>query len=565
MKSKHTQALKTLQSLRDSTSRPHRRSHTKPHITPNKECRVLSLYKSGRSSLQIQRLCNISNSSVFRILKRNGIATRSISAARGGLDKTQTSVMCRRYSQGESSKQLAKEFGLAVSTVVRVLAREGVERREAGSVHDTVEQALRSQHNFRTPRTTYLYVYSLRRFPTLLKLGISFEPLNRAADKEYGELVLGYEFATRHEAHFLEEAALKETLEFAYCPPGMRDKWPGWTELRKLDRDTLRIVIETLRHQLTRLGLWGFAACFVPMTPGQRRRCLAKADNRDECRATLTTTSRTEEWNRGWRHLKEYLSANGNRLPPRSYRTGDGFYLGAWVRNQRELREFLSEERTKSLESLSGWSWSVRKSDWSERFRLLSEIAAATGSASLKSDFTTKNGVRLGAWAGNNRSRRALLTAEQVRLLESLPGWTWDPRQTLWESGFRQLCEYVRQCGTAAVTHSYRTQDGFRLGYWVLTQRQRQRKRTLDHNHKKRLESLPDWSWDRRDNNWTLAFRSLHHYARVHGSAIPPRHYTTANGFRLGLWVSNVRRRRQKLPRNRRRQLESLPGWKWPE
>jgi DNA-directed RNA polymerase specialized sigma24 family protein len=528
------------------------------------EKEVVTLYEKGKSSLEIQKLCGISNSAVFTCLKRNGIASRSISIARGGIDGKCIRVVCRRYEAGESARELAKEFGVNAGTITRVLAREGVERREPGSAHDTVEQALRSQNNFQLPRLTHFYVYTLSRFPSLLKIGISFELGNRAADAEYGTLVLGYEFATRQEAHFLEEAVLFRTRDFHDCPSELLETWPGWTEIRNISIDKLRNVIESLQQELKRLGVWGFGACFVPMTAGQRHRCLDMATDRDACRATLQASQSAERWSHGFRKLLEYIDAHGDALPSRNYRTQDGFRLGSWVRNKRELREFLAEERVRALEALPGWTWSVRKHSWSERFADLRQFARETGSASPTAGFETIDGVRLGAWVATTRSRRKLLSAEQVRLLESLPGWTWDRNEDRWEAGFRRLKEYAERTGSAAVDRNHRTKDGYNLGWWANTQRMRGRKATLPVNQRQLLESLPGWSWDRRADRWTVGFKLLCGYAKTHGSASPPRRYTTSDGFTLGIWVSNLRRKRKTLSRIRRRLLESLPGWTWP-
>jgi excisionase family DNA binding protein len=67
----------------------------------------------------------------------------------------------------------------------------------------------------------------------------------------------------------------------------------------------------------------------------------------------------------------------------------------------------------------------------------------------------------------------------------------------------------------------------------------------------------PGQSWESRYAK-LLSFVSRTGHARV-----PERH--AEEGVRLGEWVRTQRRlhRRGRLPRERSRQLEALPGWRW--
>jgi transcriptional regulator with XRE-family HTH domain len=74
----------------------------------------------------------------------------------------------------------------------------------------------------------------------------------------------------------------------------------------------------------------------------------------------------------------------------------------------------------------------------------------------------------------------------------------WRVHAEQWEEHFRQLRHYVGQHGDARVPRSYITPDGGRLGAWVVEQRSRFARGTLDPDRSMRLEELPGWTWGPR-------------------------------------------------------------------
>jgi hypothetical protein len=70
---------------------------------------------------------------------------------------------------------------------------------------------------------------------------------------------------------------------------------------------------------------------------------------------------RTEQWEEGYEHLKEYQAREGHGMVPTDYREEDGFRLGGWVSRQRSAARAgaLTDDRRKLLEQLSGWSWKL--------------------------------------------------------------------------------------------------------------------------------------------------------------------------------------------------------------
>ena len=59
-----------------------------------------------------------------------------------------------------------------------------------------------------------------------------------------------------------------------------------------------------------------------------------------------------------------------------------------------------------------------------------------------------------------------------------------------------------------------------------------------------------------REKNWEHNFEEAARYAEEHGNLLVPSNYVTAGGFRLGVWMSNLRAaRKTRPPRSGQQQL----------
>jgi hypothetical protein len=132
-----------------------------------------------------------------------------------------------------------------------------------------------------------------------------------------------------------------------------------------------------------------------------------------------------------------------------------------------------------------------------------------------------------------------------------------------WESGYARLCQFAQREGHGRVPVAYRDDDGFRLGIWVISQRQKRDK--LSKGRKRRLEDVPGWMWDSREASWVSGYERLLHFAQREGHCQVPPNYRDDSGFRLDTWIAVQRtsRKRDELSRRRVQRLEALPGWAW--
>ena len=276
---------------------------------------------------------------------------------------------------------------------------------------------------------------------------------------------------------------------------------------------------------------------------------------------TVLVEATTAAWEFWFGLLESYHSREGNCLVPQRHQE-NGYYLGAWVSNQRSTRATgnLSSERSRKLEAL-GFVWDRLDEAWEQGFSFLKTYHAREGHCLVPVSYQT-DGFNLGIWVRHQRTARATgnLSSERSRKLEAL-GFVWDRLEEAWEQGFSFLKTYHAREGHCLVPDRHQ-EDGFNLGGWVLRQRRGQAKGNLSFEKIKRLEAL-GFVWDPLHEAWERGFRFFKAYhAREGHCLIPKRHQE--EGFNLGAWVSNQRRSQAKgnLSSERIKRLEAL-GFVW--
>jgi hypothetical protein len=79
-------------------------------------------------------------------------------------------------------------------------------------------------------------------------------------------------------------------------------------------------------------------------------------------------TLRSDQWEEGFSHLKEFADREGHCRVSQSYRNDDDFLLGRWVQVQRRNKDKMNVDRRQRLEKLPDWSWDVLRTNGKEAF-----------------------------------------------------------------------------------------------------------------------------------------------------------------------------------------------------
>jgi hypothetical protein len=203
--------------------------------------------------------------------------------------------------------------------------------------------------------------------------------------------------------------------------------------------------------------------------------------------------------------------------------------------------------------------WRLRKG-----LALLREFVANYGWDRFKRT-TVFQGFHLGHWVCMRRAqyREGKLPVWLKLELERIPGWTWDPVEDRQRRNVRLLRKYVAERGWKSLKQSTRYEN-VNLGMWVNSCRQAFVRGTMPDWLKTELETIPGWSWSRRDKYNELMLAVLCRYVDAHGWR-DFRHRTTYEGMAIGTWATRRRRdyRHGRLPEELKHALESISGWTW--
>lgn len=224
-----------------------------------------------------------------------------------------------------------------------------------------------------------------------------------------------------------------------------------------------------------------------------------------ERRPGWTWNKRQDVWSCFQFHIQQFVLECGHAQPPYTYVTPDGHNLGAQVANIRQgtlLKNAEDESARRAwLESLPRWTWCHFDFVWQNFKDHLTMYVEEFGHASPPSKFTMADGYNLGQAVADVRFGSKLNgrsdETERRMWLESLPEWTWNTHDKLWDTFRYHLQQFVDVHGHARPATSHVTACGYALGRKASLVRRGTFLKTPEAQQRRDwLESLPLWTWN---------------------------------------------------------------------
>ena len=139
-----------------------------------------------------------------------------------------------------------------------------------------------------------------------------------------------------------------------------------------------------------------------------------------------------------------------------------------------------------------------------------------------------------------------------------------------WETYYIAAKQWYQENGNLRIPKSYVTSTGLTLGSWIQTQRRVYSGTVTGNLTEEKVRKLNEIGmvWDTKNQSWNEALTELQVYYKEHGNLDIKARYETANGFKLGRWISNLRTKvktkglDQTLTKEQQEQLVSL-GMIW--
>lgn len=297
-------------------------------------------------------------------------------------------------------------------------------------------------------------------------------------------------------------------------------------------------------------------------------------------------------WDRGYRYAKDYYAEHGNLLIKQSYKTSDGYGLGAWVSKYRSLyaKSQLTDDAISALDEIGMvWELEAKKystakvkakvkptnnsatekkvhqppNPWDVNYRLLKKYYEKNGNVSHINPKTPEE-KKIYNWLNNQRKRYrdGHLVKTQLSLLEEV-GITeeWLKPLTPFEKGYLIAKEYYLQNGSMEMPTNYQHTNGFWLGAWV--EKVRNKKNRLSEKQIEMLDAI-EFIWEPL-NNWEEKFAIAKSYFDANGFLpLEPKQCITKEDQLLCQWLRRqlLRRNAGKMPQDQIVKLTDI-GMDW--
>ena len=195
----------------------------------------------------------------------------------------------------------------------------------------------------------------------------------------------------------------------------------------------------------------------------------------------------------------------------------------------------------------------VLTASWDLMYECAKKYYEENGHLEVPARYFSEDGYSLGHWIYNQRSVRkgqmpGNLTDNQIEKLDKI-GMRWELYTDYsWTRNYNAALEYFNTFGNLDVASRFITRDGVRLGEWLSNLRTWESSgvhtRYLTADRKKALEEI-GMIWSKLNYYWENNFSAAVKYYKENGNLIVPSNFVSADGIRLGSWISRLRKLRK--------------------
>lgn len=265
-----------------------------------------------------------------------------------------------------------------------------------------------------------------------------------------------------------------------------------------------------------------------------------------------------DQWLEAYEEIKKKAEEQGHTTFSRTDKFSDGRSIGGWVIKQRQTRGEMPMEKLELLENLPKWTWDPYEELKKETQRELLTFAEIHGHTRVPQDYESTSGMKLGSAVGRLRREFAKnqLDGEWIEFIAKLPGWQWNARTEDWQEKLELLKEFVSMNNRLPKRDEVFKDQ--KIGWWVKVQRQFLKKGYISEHKKLLLERIPYWTWDVQSEQWQQGFENLVGFLQANDGRPPKDKEKTEDGFGLGAWVYNQRKRFSRLGPDQQEKLSAL-------